>query len=285
MTPEQAERLLPALVYVQTHLDEELSLEILAASCRLSPHHFHRLFRAAVGETARRYVERLRLERAAFVLSTSEATILDAGLATGFQSHEVFSRAFKRRFGVAPSAYRRDTPYLGRAAHPSEQTREPPFGLSRVRVRSLGPMHLAFVRHVGPYEDVPPALFAEVRAWLAARGVRGGTLAGIGHDAPGITAPEQLRFDACVVVPESFEGDGRVAYQRFDARTVAAITFVGPLRDLPRAYERIGTAVRELKGYRLVGLPVVEMYSVTAITAEDELLQVDIMLPVERLVG
>jgi len=122
-------------------------------------------------------------------------------------------------------------------ADPRRQGRSPPAGLSRVRVHALAPLHLAFIRNLGPYEDVDVGLFDELDAWLAARGWRDGrTLCGIGHDAPGITPRDKLRFDACATVPERFVGDGRVGYQYFDARTVALISYVGPLHELSQAF-------------------------------------------------
>jgi AraC family transcriptional regulator len=50
---------------------------------------------------------RLRLSRAAIMLLLSDASVLDIALSCGFQSHEVFSRAFRKRFGDSPSDYRR----------------------------------------------------------------------------------------------------------------------------------------------------------------------------------
>ena len=54
------------LVHIQAHLDEDLSLAVLSAKASLSPAHFQRTFQALIGETAKNYVARLRLERAAF---------------------------------------------------------------------------------------------------------------------------------------------------------------------------------------------------------------------------
>ena len=94
------------LVHIQAHLDEDLSLDVLSAKASLSPAHFQRTFQALIGETPKNYVARLRLERAAFRLLIQEARLLDIALDCGFQNHETFSRAFRRRFGMPPSSYR-----------------------------------------------------------------------------------------------------------------------------------------------------------------------------------
>ena len=97
----------PALAYAAGHLDEDVSLRELARRAGLSPHHFHREFVDATGETPKQLTLRLRLERAAAALLAGEDSVLEIALGCGFQSHEVFSRAFRGRFGMTPSAYRR----------------------------------------------------------------------------------------------------------------------------------------------------------------------------------
>jgi AraC family transcriptional regulator len=82
------------------------TLDAIAARAGWSPFHVHRAFRAMVGETPKQYTLRLRLERAAASLITSDDAVLDVALAAGFNSHEVFTRAFRRLFGRTPAAYR-----------------------------------------------------------------------------------------------------------------------------------------------------------------------------------
>jgi AraC family transcriptional regulator len=96
----------PVLAYAAAHLDEDVSLDALAREAGLSPFHLQRLFTAGAGETPKQLTLRLRLARAAVMLLASDDSILDVALACGFQSHEVFIRAFRRRFGMTPSAYR-----------------------------------------------------------------------------------------------------------------------------------------------------------------------------------
>src|SRR5450755_2431178 len=95
-----------ALVFAARHLDADLSLDSLADQTGLSACHMHRVFAAAVGETPKQFTLRLRLGRAAALLLSGREPVLDIALACGFQSHEVFCRAFRRRFGMSPSAYR-----------------------------------------------------------------------------------------------------------------------------------------------------------------------------------
>jgi len=86
--------------------DGDVSLDALAARAGWSPFHFHRTFRTVVGETPKQYMLRLRLERAAARLAAGWDPVVRIATETGFASHEVFTRAFRRQFGITPSAYR-----------------------------------------------------------------------------------------------------------------------------------------------------------------------------------
>lgn len=87
------------------HLADDLSVPALARRAHLSERQFARAFKAETDMTPAAYVEALRVERARLLLHDG-ATVDEAARATGFRSAEVLRRAFHRRIGVAPSAYR-----------------------------------------------------------------------------------------------------------------------------------------------------------------------------------
>ena len=95
------------MAYASSHLDEDLSLAALGEQAALSRFRLHRLFCAVAHETAKQFTSRLRLERAAVLLATGSMPVLGVALACGFRSHETFTRLFRRRFGMTPTAYRR----------------------------------------------------------------------------------------------------------------------------------------------------------------------------------
>jgi AraC family transcriptional regulator len=80
--------------------------EMARAAC-FSRRQFHRLMLEILGETPGTHQRRVRLNRAAWLLLTSRATVLDVALETGFENHETFTRAFRTRFGVTPSVFRK----------------------------------------------------------------------------------------------------------------------------------------------------------------------------------
>jgi AraC family transcriptional regulator len=112
------ERVLAALVHVQDHLDDPLTFENLAHLTATAPHHFHRLFRALVGEAPAEHIRRLRLERAAHRLKVGSTPIVEVALEAGYGSHEAFTRAFTRTFGTSPSEFRETSGLSSRIAAP-----------------------------------------------------------------------------------------------------------------------------------------------------------------------
>lgn len=90
-----------------TSLDGNHTTEDLARLAYQSRTQFHRLFRAIVEETPAAMRRRLLLERAAFQLSHSAASVTEIAFDANYGSLEAFTRAFKKAFRVSPSLYRR----------------------------------------------------------------------------------------------------------------------------------------------------------------------------------
>lgn len=286
------ERLLPVLVHIQANLDQDLSLAALANRAGLSPFHFHRLFRSAVGETLKQYTQRLRLERAAGRLVINDAAILDVALDAGFQSHETFSRQFKRRFQVTPKSYRRwarDEMSRGKIKQDSSSTQPldelyADFELSKTSVIRLAQLHVAFIRNVGPYDTVTDTLWHRLADWAKSKRLpRDLIFLGIAHDAPGVTPPERLRFDAAVVVPKAFSPEGTIGHQVLSSAEFALTTHVGHYRTLSNAYGAIVQRVAKLKKFRFAGLPAIEVYRTTRVDATHEMNHTDIYLQLSRV--
>ncbi len=101
------ERLQPAIAHATRNLDRNMPLYELAEKVQRSPFHAHRELREVLRETPKQFTLRIRLDRAASELLTTNKSILDVALAFGFENHETFSRAFQKRFQLSPSAYRK----------------------------------------------------------------------------------------------------------------------------------------------------------------------------------
>jgi AraC family transcriptional regulator len=291
LAPATPASLFPILSHIQTHLDDDLSLETLARLAGHSPFHLHRVFRSAVGETIKAYTLRLRLERAAYSLVIQKGSILEIALGLGFNTHETFTRAFKRHFGVTPQAYREFMAghlraEAGDSARQILNQHASRYQLSSLRVRQLNPIPVIFIQHLGPYVDVDVTLFDQLIDWATRRNLYTGSnlLIGIGHDAPSVTAPDQLRFDACLQVTRPVRPDGRIGFQVIPEGHYAGATYVGPYGPtMEAAYVEIFQGLQTLQGYQVIGLPAIEIYRTTRINPDYEMNETDIFLPVTKL--
>ena len=90
-----------ALSYINEHLSEELTVDILAEQVYLSRYHFMRLFKAQTGSTAHAYVRQKRLLLAARLIREG-VPVGKAAADCGFGDYSAFHRAFRESFGLSP---------------------------------------------------------------------------------------------------------------------------------------------------------------------------------------
>jgi AraC family transcriptional regulator len=101
------ERLQDAIEFIELHLKDDLPLHEVARQANASLYHFHRLFRAFVGESLMEYIRHRRLSGAARALVETERPIIEVALDFGYSAPESFLRAFKAMFGTTPSSFRK----------------------------------------------------------------------------------------------------------------------------------------------------------------------------------
>jgi AraC family transcriptional regulator len=270
------ERMSRVLVHIQAHLDEPLPLDRLAGVASFSPWHFHRIFRGMVGESVKEHVRRLRLERAAQRLKTTDRPVVDIALEAGYETHESFTRAFAAMFESSPSAFRSDA--LSQRPVPAVSGKP-----LDVAVRQIGPLRVAFVRHVGPFDQVGEA-WQKLMMWAGRQGLLGpGTrMLGIVQDDPEITAPEKLRYDAAVVVKDDVCASGEIGIQDIGPGEYAVALHAGPYSTLGQTYVRMCGGWLPESGRELESAPAIEFYLNSPMTATPDQLRTEICLPLAR---
>jgi len=92
--------------YIVQNFGRDISLEELAREAELSPSHFSRLFKEAVGEAPYQYLMMYRIEQSKRLLTDPDLSLAEVALATGFSDQPHFTRVFKQLEGVTPNAYR-----------------------------------------------------------------------------------------------------------------------------------------------------------------------------------
>jgi AraC family transcriptional regulator len=100
------ERLKRVHDYVEAHLDDDLSLTVLADIACLSPYHFSRSFKQATGVGPQRYVIQRRLERAKGLLRRTREPLAQIACEVGFADQSHLSQIFRREVGLTPGRFR-----------------------------------------------------------------------------------------------------------------------------------------------------------------------------------
>ncbi len=283
------ERILRVLLHIQNNLDRDLPLVKLARVAHFSAYHFHRIFKGLVGESVAQHVRRLRLERVAFRLMHTEEAVTPMAFDAGYESHEAFTRAFRKTFGVSPSEFRKRHRRAWRAPAPTgvhfDEVAFEPVAVGAVpepeRIEVDAPARLAvFLRHTGPYLECWPT-WTKMLAWAHEHDIDPvDRRAGICHDDPAVTAPDKLRYDACLLLDEP---RGNVGVQELFGGTFAVFRHLGPYEDLARLYEEwLGQWLPQSR-FEARDTPCVEVYHRTPFETEDpaELLT-EVWVPVER---
>ncbi len=247
------ERVLRVLVHIQRNLDDDLPLDELAEIACFSPFHFHRIFTGMVGEPVARHIRRLKLERAANRLKHTRREVLGIALEAGYESHAAFTRAFRAAYGISPTDFRAARlPALMESAsgvHYDAGSEPPAFSpvspednTMDVEIRSLEPTRVAFLRHVGPYDEVG-STWERLTDWVGRECLFGPDVRffGMCWDDPEVTPPDRIRYDACVTVDETVEPEGEIGLTTVEGGRFAVVLHQGP-------YDRLGETYAALLG-------------------------------------
>ena len=235
-----AARLSRVTAHIDANLDARLDLEALAAIACFSPFHFHRIYRAVMGETVGESVTRLRLHRAAIQLLTTATPIAAVAKTAGYGSSAAFGRAFAAGYAATPAAFRhrRDAGARagGRAAKQESNT-------VNVVIQDRAPMRIAAIAHRGPYNQISRA-FERLYAWAGPRGVArlGAKGVAIFFDDVRATAPADLRSEAGITVGPEVTGEGDIIVREVPGGRHAMLLFKGP-------YAQIFSVMGELYGW------------------------------------
>lgn len=94
--------------YINEHINSPITLSDLAKAAGYSQYHSARIFRELTGKSPFEYLRALRLSKAALCLRDNRAKVIDVAFDFVFDSHEGFTRAFTRQFGIPPRKYSED---------------------------------------------------------------------------------------------------------------------------------------------------------------------------------
>lgn len=229
------DRFIEVIDYIEANLDRELDIERLCQLVFLSKYHFHRQCSAYFGMSVMSLVKLLKLKRAAYQLAyRNEEKILDIALENGFESHEAFSRAFKKRFNRSPSEFRRKpdwTPWH-KQSEPIRMLRNKVMEHRTnfdAKVIDFPKTLLAAIEHRGSPRMLGNTI-AKFIEWRKANKLppsKSKTF-NLVYDDPNTTAPEDYRFDVCCSVDKPIESNDYGAVNKIiPAGRCAVVRHVG----------------------------------------------------------
>lgn len=232
--------------YVTDNLEATLSVEKLAEVAGLSVYHFHRIFRAEVGETVAKFIMRKRLEKACrMLLRNDDATTTEIADAAGFSSASLFCRNFKQEYGMTPQEYRSKNSEQDSKNSQSESTNnKKPYTITsyfysrktlkigdktmncNFEIKTLEPKQVIYARHIGAYQEMGEAI-GRLMQWAYPRGLVGNA-PGLGTcylDDPAVTPTDKLQCDAFLVVDGDVKVDGGIGKYTIDGGRYAVGRF------------------------------------------------------------
>lgn len=113
LKPLSNSRIQDAVLYVNAEFMNPISVEDVLEACALSRSHFHALFKQETGETFVDYLNGLRCDRAAELLTTRDEPIIDIASQCGFNNLSHFYHVFRRKTGSSPKRYRESSRVVG----------------------------------------------------------------------------------------------------------------------------------------------------------------------------
>lgn len=264
--------------YIHENLDAPLDLDTLADVAAMSRFHWHRVYRAVMGETAAQTVKRLRLARAASDLSNTTTRIPEIAKRAGYSTDVAFTRAFSESYGTSPGNYRK----TGSHMELLNAARLANAGAFPMQLRDLPLSHALGAQRTGSYMGIDQA-FGTLMATLGEAGKMGELIGAysVFFDDPD-ALPENELLSAAVGLFGQIEAPiGSLKQLEIEGGTCAALSHKGPYSDMRAAYDWLFGVWLPESGYELRDAPILEAYlKDPSQTAPAELLS-EILLPIE----
>jgi len=208
--------------YIENHLDDEISIQQLAEVASFSEYHFQRIFKQITSESLYSFVKRLRLEKAVFLLrSSNQLTIQDIAFAVGFSNQASFAKALKERYGMSASIIRKMNDWEmkdlinelrtnGKVAK-KEMYYNIPIELT---IQSIGSIKVLYTRYTGAYKgnsDLFMKLFTKLYSFASRKKLVNPETRWfvVYHDYGDLTEEEKLRLSVCMSIENDVVSQGQ----------------------------------------------------------------------------
>lgn len=284
--PQQAklsahrERIERVVAFIHNNLDAPLDMDRLGEVACLSPHHWHRIYREIMGETASQTVRRRRLWRAAHQLLHTEASIETIATTAHYGSLAAFSRAFAAEYETSPARYRNRRSNQRADGILASQGKT---SMADIEKRTIEPQELVGMDHKGPHHEIGQT-FDRLFGWASTTdGMITSETKGIAifFDDPREKAPEDLTSLAAIPLPAGQAAAEGTRTYTLPGGPHAIARHVGPFTELHRTYTELFRDWLPASGESRNGAPLFEINMNDPKTTAPSDLITDIYLPLK----
>lgn len=245
---EYTRRIDRVIDYLRDHLDKPLKLEDLAKVACFSKYHFHRIFSTMTGETVNDFTNRLRLEKAALLLTKTRQSLTEIALECGFSSSATFSRSFNQSFNTSPSQYRKSgklknskicKELFSKHEYILPMTDEEKKAAFPVKTRKFPAWDVAYIRVSNSFEgDRVLVAFEKLIEWLKSEEIYDkGTLFGMSIDDPAVTPKQLYRYEVCFASDVPLNCAHGISKMKIPSRTYGVTRISGDIRLVATAWD------------------------------------------------
>ena len=226
-----SQRLNAVLNFAHGNLHNDLKLDSLADVACWSKYHFTRVFRDQVGESPISFINRIRLEKAACLLSHArELSVFNVATRCGYSSSPFFSRSFGDRFGHCPRDFKdihrysleydkgnNNVDLMLEQTHTMGIAYDQQYSARQVKIIRSPPIRVAYVRNIGQYganSGIREAM-QSVAKWAKTRRLwtESTRIIGVSWDFSSITPKTLCRYDACIPIPDHYSDTSDISVQ------------------------------------------------------------------------
>lgn len=254
-----------AIDYIEENLKSDLDMNEVIRCSGYSITHFYRIFQAMVGSSLKEYITKRRLSSAAIEIATSKKRLIEIAVDYGYNSQEVFTRAFFRLYHMTPGKYRKD------------QIRIRLYEKCNVYQKTLANMKYFIeskiilekeFKLVGMERIVKPGGMEIQELWkqFSARkkeiknGINMQQSLGLCEYMPDITDESEFKYMACVEVTDIQEMPKDMSTKVIPCMKYAVFSHIGEMITLKETYSRIYGAWLPFSNCELAEMDTIEVY-------------------------
>lgn len=272
-----------AIGYIFEHLDEDITVEDVAAYCCYSKYHLTRMFKEDMDEALYQFIKRIRLERSAWRLKVErEKSITEIGGEYGYSSSN-FATAFKKQMALSPEEYRKSSEQMVEQSTFSHGITldELEDAESRITVEYLEPFTVIYERKKGNYHHLPEewCRFLEKYRMFETEETR---YIECTIDDPSITDEDHCMYELCQTVSLSdplLKEYPDILTRDFEGGKYAVYHFKGYPQFMFMVYQNVFCRWLSQTGNRLDGRPVLDIYRKVE---ADGYMEIDICFPLKH---